>query len=164
MSATALTSSILSQHSLIKWHEDLKFWREKHLAGVASKSYTSRRRATRRVEELHVASKRPRYARRVEEVRTTRRRGTHDASKRYARRVEKLHYEYARRVEKTHNLAERNILVRVLCPDIFQFHCACLRTEICLRELALSRTLNPNPTSSRSVDPQFSHKLLFYVH
>ena len=51
----------------------------------------------------------------------------------------------------------------LLCPDIFQFHCACLRTEICLRELTLSRTLNPNP-SFRSVDPQFSHKLLFYVH
>ena len=88
----------------------------------------TRRRATRRVEELHVASKRPRYARRVEEVRTTRRRGIHDASKRYARRVEEvcttrrrgmhdaskryarrveeLHDEYARRVEKTHNLAE----------------------------------------------------------
>ena len=37
-------------------------------------------------------------------------------------------------------------------------------TEICLWELTLSRTLNPNPKSSRSVDPQFSHKLLFYVH
>ena len=57
---------------------------------VASKSYTSHRRATRRVEELHVASKRPRYARRVEEVCTTRRRGMHDASKRYARRVEEV--------------------------------------------------------------------------
>ena len=55
-------------------------------------------------------------------------------------------------------------LVRVLCPDIFQFHCACVRTEICLRELTLLRTLNPNQKSSRSVDPQFSHKLLFYVH
>ena len=74
MSATALTSSILSQHSLITWHKDIKFWRKKHLAGVASKSYTSRRRATRRVEE----------------VCTTRRRGTHDASKRYARRVEEV--------------------------------------------------------------------------
>ena len=72
------------------WREDLKFRREKHLAGdasksyssrrratrrveellVVSKSYTSRRRASRRVEELHVASKRPGYARRVEEVRT----------------------------------------------------------------------------------------------
>ena len=52
----------------------------------------------------------------------------------------------------------------LLCPHIFQFHCACLRTEICLRELTLSRTLNPNPMSSRSVDPQFSRKLLFYVH
>ena len=55
-------------------------------------------------------------------------------------------------------------LGRLLCPDIFQFHCACLITEICLRKLTLSRTLNPNPKSSRSVDPQFSHKLLFYVH
>ena len=55
-------------------------------------------------------------------------------------------------------------LVRLLCPDIFQFHCACLRTEICLRELTLSRTLNPNQKSSRSLDSQFSHKLLFYVH
>ena len=53
---------------------------------------------------------------------------------------------------------------RLWCPDIFRFHCECLRTEICLRELTLSRTLNPNPKSSRSVDPQFSHKLLFYVH
>ena len=53
---------------------------------------------------------------------------------------------------------------RLLCPDIFQFHCACLRTEICLRELTISRTLNTNPKSSRSVDPQFSHKLLFHVH
>ena len=53
---------------------------------------------------------------------------------------------------------------RLLCSDIFQFHCACLRTEICLRELTLSRTLNLNTKSFRSVDPQLSHKLLFYVH
>ena len=50
---------------------------------------------------------------------------------------------------------------RLLCPDIFQFHCACLRTEIRLRELTLSRTLNPNPKSCRSVDPQFSHNCYF---
>ena len=41
------------------------------------------------------------------------------------------------------------------------FRSACLRTEIFLRELTLSSTLNPNPKSSHSVDPQFSHKLLF---
>ena len=30
--------------------------------------------------------------------------------------------------------------------------------------LTLSSTLSSNPKSSHSVDPQFSHKLLFYVH
>ena len=44
------------------------------------------------------------------------------------------------------------------------FRSACLRTEIFLRELTLSSTLNPNPKSSHSVDPQFSHKLLFYLY
>ena len=44
------------------------------------------------------------------------------------------------------------------------FHCACLRTEIFLWEGTLSSMLNPNPKSSHSVDPQFSHKLLFYLH
>ena len=51
-----------------------------------------------------------------------------------------------------------------LSPDIVQFRSACLRTEIFLRELTLSSTLSSNPKSSHSVDPQFSHKLLFYVH
>ena len=40
---------------------------------------------------------------------------------------------------------EQELVVHVLGPDIFQFHCACLRTEICLQELTFSRTLNPNP-------------------
>ena len=31
-----------------------------------------------------------------------------------------------------------------------------------LRELTLSSTLDPNPKRSHSVDPQFSHKLLFF--
>ena len=53
---------------------------------------------------------------------------------------------------------------RLLSPDIVQFRSACLRTEIFLRELTLSSTLSSNPKSSYSVDPQFSHKLLFYVH
>ena len=44
------------------------------------------------------------------------------------------------------------------------FRSACLRTEIFLRELTLSSTLNPYPKSSHSVDPQFSHKLLFYLY
>ena len=49
------------------------------------------------------------------------------------------------------------------------FHCACLRTEIFLREQTISSMLNPNPNpnpnpSSHSVDPQFSHKLPFFLH
>ena len=56
-----------------------------------------------------------------------------------------------------------------LCCDLEKclendFHCACLRTEIFLRERILSSMLNANPKSSHSVDPQFSHKLLFYLH
>ena len=53
---------------------------------------------------------------------------------------------------------------RLLRPDIVQFHFACLGTEIFLRELTLSSTLSSNPKSSRSVDLQFLHKLLFYLH
>ena len=52
---------------------------------------------------------------------------------------------------------------RVLSPDIVQFRSACLRTEIFLGELTLSSTLSSNPKSSHFVDPQFSHKLLFYL-
>ena len=52
---------------------------------------------------------------------------------------------------------------RLLSPDIVQFRSACLRTEIFLRELTLSSTLSSNPKSSHSVDPQFSHKLLFFT-
>ena len=55
-------------------------------------------------------------------------------------------------------------LDRVLSPDIVQFRSACLRTEIFLRELTLSSTLSSNPKSSHSVDPQFFHKLLFYLN
>ena len=54
------------------------------------------------------------------------------------------------------------LIARLLCTDIVQFHSACLRTEIFLRELTLSSTLNQNPKSCRSVDPTFSYKLLFY--
>ena len=56
------------------------------------------------------------------------------------------------------------ILDRLLCPDIVQFHYACLRSKIFLREIALLSTLNSNLKSSHSVDPQFPHTLLFYVH
>ena len=52
---------------------------------------------------------------------------------------------------------------RLLRPDIVQFHFACLGTEIFLRELTLSSTLSSNPKSSRCVDLQFFHKLLFYL-
>ena len=47
----------------------------------------------------------------------------------------------------------------------FSFHVwgSCLRTEI-LRELILYKKLNSNPKSSRTLDLQFSHKLLFYLH
>ena len=39
------------------------------------------------------------------------------------------------------NIYKRNTHIdRLLCPDIVQFHSACLRTEIFLRELALSST------------------------
>ena len=41
---------------------------------------------------------------------------------------------------------------------------ACLGTEIFVRELTLSSALSSNPKSSRSVDLQFLHKLLFYLH
>ena len=51
---------------------------------------------------------------------------------------------------------EKFVIDRLLSPDIVQ--------EIFLRELTLSSTLSSNPKSSHSVDPQFSHKLLFYVH
>ena len=44
------------------------------------------------------------------------------------------------------------------------FRSACLTTEIFLRELTLSSTLDSNPKSSHYVDPQFSHKLLFYLY
>ena len=57
-----------------------------------------------------------------------------------------------------------SVLGRLLRPDIVQFHFACLGTEIFLRELTLSSTLSSNPKSSRSVDLQFLHKLLFYLH
>ena len=59
---------------------------------------------------------------------------------------------------------EISSLDRLLSPDLVQFRSACLRTEIFLRELTLSSTLSSNPKSSHSVDPQFSHKLVFYVH
>ena len=55
------------------------------------------------------------------------------------------------------------LIARLLCTDIVQFRCSCLRTEIFLRELTLSSTLNQNPKSCRSVDPTFSYKLQFYV-
>ena len=78
--------------------------------------------------------------------------------------MQEKNFESCAELETSIQVCRYRQLVRVLCPDIFQFHCACLRTEICLRELTFSRTLNPNPKSSRSVDPQFSHKVLFYVH
>ena len=53
---------------------------------------------------------------------------------------------------------------RLLRPDIVQFHFACLGTEIFLQGLILSSTLSSNPKSSRSVDLQFFHKLLSYLH
>ena len=56
------------------------------------------------------------------------------------------------------------VIGRPLRPDIVRFHLACLGSEIFLRELTLSSTLSSNPKSSHSVDPQFSHKLLFYLH
>ena len=55
-------------------------------------------------------------------------------------------------------------LVCVLWPDIVHSHKACLRSEIFWRELILSSTLSSNPKSSHSVYPQFSHKMLFYLH
>ena len=58
---------------------------------------------------------------------------------------------------------EKKFIDRLLSADIVQFRSA-LRTEIFLRELTLSSTLSSNPKSSHSVDPQFPHKLLFYVH
>ena len=68
-------------------------------------------------------------------------------------------------VQRNQNSFDNNVNVighidRLLCPDIIQF----IRSEMFLRELPLSSTLSPNPKSSHSVDPQFSHKLPFYVH
>ena len=56
------------------------------------------------------------------------------------------------------------IVGRLLRRDIVQFHFACLGTEIFLWELTFSSTLSSNPKSSRNVDLQFFHKLLFYLH
>ena len=50
---------------------------------------------------------------------------------------------------------------RLLRPDIVYFHFPSLGTETFLRQLTLSNTLSSNAKSSRSVDPQFSRKLLF---
>ena len=55
------------------------------------------------------------------------------------------------------------ILRRLLCPDIVQFHCACFRSEIFLRELTFLKALDSNPKSSHSADPQFSYKLPFVL-
>jgi hypothetical protein len=52
---------------------------------------------------------------------------------------------------------------RLMRPDIVHFHYACLGTEIFLRELTLSSTLSSNPKTSRAVNTQFSHKMLFYL-
>ena len=92
LSANAFTSSILL---LIICFVFVEFWREIQLAHDASKSYTTRRRATRRLEELHDASKSYTTARRV----TRRVKELHDASKSYTtaqrvtRRDEVLHDE-----------------------------------------------------------------------
>ena len=56
------------------------------------------------------------------------------------------------------------VLGRLLRSDIVQFHFACLGTELFLQELTLSSTLSSNPKSSRSIDLQLFHKLLFYLH
>ena len=69
---------------------------------------------------------------------------------------------YLSRYKKLYILVKLGCLLR---PDIVvQFHFVCLGTEIFLRELTLSSTLSSNPKSSRSVDLQFLHKLLFYIH
>ncbi len=52
---------------------------------------------------------------------------------------------------------------RLLRPDIVHFHYACLGTEIFLQELTLSSTLSSNLKTSRAADPQFPHKMLFYL-
>ena len=56
------------------------------------------------------------------------------------------------------------LLGRLLRLYIVHFHLACLGTKIFLRALTLSSTPSLNPKGSRSVDAQFSHKLLFYLH
>jgi hypothetical protein len=56
------------------------------------------------------------------------------------------------------------LIGHLLRPDIVHFHFTCLGTEIFVRELTLSNTLSSNPKSSHSVDPQFFHKLLLYLH
>ena len=53
---------------------------------------------------------------------------------------------------------------RPLRPDIVHFHSACLGSEIFLRELTTIKHAEFKSESSRSVDPQFSHKMLFYLH
>ena len=65
-------------------------------------------------------------------------------------------------VEQRYSLLTSYILRRLLCYDIVQFNCECLRTGIFYE--STFKHAEPNPKSSRFVDLQFSHELIFYVH